>query len=153
MSDEDLLKLTAADWAAGVDSYPLLDFLRARTRNRVDKRRLRLLSCAWCREVWHLLTDDRSRHAIEVAERHADGLATNEELAAAHTGAHDVARPQRKDPFKDAVWSVSFASMPDVFSTVDGYVAWALAKEASKKSAVREVHRKASHARHADMVR
>ena len=46
-------------------------------------RELRLYAC-WCaRQIWHLLTDERSRTAVEVAERHADGLATDAEFTAA----------------------------------------------------------------------
>ena len=42
----------------------------------------------WCvRQVEHLLTDKRALDALDVAERHAYGLATNEELAAAWTTA------------------------------------------------------------------
>jgi len=38
----------------------------------------------WCaRQVQHLMTDPRSVAALDVAERHAEGLATDEELAAA----------------------------------------------------------------------
>lgn len=42
-------------------------------RSRVTARTARLLACAVCRHVWHLLPD-ASRGAVLVAERHADGL-------------------------------------------------------------------------------
>jgi hypothetical protein len=55
-------------------------------------RELRLFACFCARQNWHLLTDDRSKHAIEVAERYADGLATDDDLAAASAAARDAAR-------------------------------------------------------------
>ena len=51
----------------------------------------RLFAC-WCvRQVWHLLTDDRSRTAVEVAERYAVGDATRDALNAAAYAAADAA--------------------------------------------------------------
>jgi hypothetical protein len=42
----------------------------------------------WCaRQVQHLTTDQRSLDALDVAERHANGAATDEELAAARDAA------------------------------------------------------------------
>lgn len=60
---------------------------------------MRELACRFVREtpigagrtVWDLLTDDRSRKAIEVAERYADGKAMKKELADAAFAAYDAA--------------------------------------------------------------
>ncbi len=59
---------------------------------------LRKLACRFVREtplhdgrkVWDLLTDERSRRAVEVAELYADGKATYEELYAADDAAEAV---------------------------------------------------------------
>jgi hypothetical protein len=60
---------------------------------------LRKLACRFVRDtplhdgrkVWDLLTDERSRKAVEVAELYADGKATYEELDAARAAAYDAA--------------------------------------------------------------
>jgi hypothetical protein len=46
----------------------------------------------WCaRQAQHLMTDQRNIDALDVAWRHSDGLATDEELAAASAAAWDAA--------------------------------------------------------------
>jgi hypothetical protein len=46
---------------------------------KATDRQLNLFACACCRHIWHLLTDSRSRDAIEVMERFADGFASEAE--------------------------------------------------------------------------
>ncbi len=54
-------------------------------------RKLRFFACAWLRRVWHVFDDGRCRRAVETAERYAEGMATAEELEAAHTAADAAA--------------------------------------------------------------
>jgi len=50
------------------------------------------LYAVWCaRQVQHLMTDQRSLDALDIAERHADGEATDQELAAARDAASAAA--------------------------------------------------------------
>jgi hypothetical protein len=68
-------------WLACTDPKQLLGWLEG--EGLTSARKLCLFRVACCRRVWHLLVDDRSRRAVEVAERHADGRATDKELQAA----------------------------------------------------------------------
>jgi hypothetical protein len=48
---------------------------------RMGKRKGTLYVCAGLRAIWNLLYDDASRNAVEVAERAADGAATEDEIS------------------------------------------------------------------------
>ena len=88
---------------------------------------LRKFACRCVREVWHLLTDERSRNAVEMAERHADGLATDEELAAAR----DAASAARTAGWGTAMYAARDAAWGAV-SAAASAVAWAAASDAAR---------------------
>jgi hypothetical protein len=81
----------------------LLDLLR--DRGKLSQRKARLFAVAMCRQVWPLLTDERSRRAVEVAERHADGLADDEELFEAGHAARVAYSHIRNSPVASRGWS------------------------------------------------
>jgi hypothetical protein len=54
-------------------------------RGKVSDRKFRLFSCACCRRIWHLLSDNPSRWVLKVAEAYADGMATLDEMSAAYS--------------------------------------------------------------------
>ena len=54
-------------------------------------RDCRLFAAACARQVQHLLTDPRSLASLDVAERYANGLATDDELGAARDAAWNAA--------------------------------------------------------------
>jgi hypothetical protein len=66
--------VTEAEWLACTDPQKMLAFLRE--GDRAGDRKLRLFACACLRRTWHLLADECSRRAVEVAERYAAGEAT-----------------------------------------------------------------------------
>jgi hypothetical protein len=92
------------------------DFLLAKAAALGD-RRLREFACACCRRIWHLLTDPRSRAALDLAERYATGQAENEQLESAleaAAGAVETARSHgvgHSDPgVMAAAYAVYFAA-------------------------------------------
>jgi hypothetical protein len=79
--------MTEAEWTSCNNPEPMLDFLRG----KVSDRKLRLFACACCRRIWHLLSDERSRKAIEFMERQVDRCPDTVALAHAKNEAHAAA--------------------------------------------------------------
>jgi hypothetical protein len=71
--------MTEADWLAAADPTPMLAFLR----RKASDRKLRLFACGCARFRWAPLPDARSRDLLDLAERYADGEATDAEIGAA----------------------------------------------------------------------
>lgn len=92
-----------------------------------DKRVLRLFACWSARQVWHLLNDDRSKTAVEVAERYANGEATENEKDEALDAAWAAARDNDDDW---AAQAAAWTAHDDAFFAAcgaAGSAAWASA--------------------------
>jgi len=94
---EDVWKTAKAEWLIWVATQPGV----------LTDRELRLFACWSVRQVWHLLTDERSRNAVETAERFASGEATEQEFAAAWDAARDAAWDAARAAARDAVWAAA----------------------------------------------
>ena len=115
-----LLALPYKTMAEIWDACPRADWLiwiLEKTGQNMDSKTLRLFAC-WCvretplsdgRKVWDLLTDERSRNAVIVAERFANGEATEEERDAAWFAAPSARASSRAagDAAYDAAWSAA----------------------------------------------
>jgi serine/threonine protein kinase len=81
--------MTESDWLACTNPDQMLSHLY---NLELDSalRKMRLFACACVRQSWASLVDERSRKAVEVAERYADGQATERELKTARKAAWEV---------------------------------------------------------------
>jgi hypothetical protein len=90
------------------------------------------LFAVWCaRQVQHLMTDQRSIAALDVAERHANGLATDLELAAAGDAARAAARAAAEAAAWDASWDAAEAAARAAARDAARAAAWDAAWDAA----------------------
>ena len=132
--------MTEAEWLASTDPQPMLEYLRG----KVSDRKLRLFACACARQSRHLLDDQRSRTAVEVAEKYADGLATKEELVAARNATENATENTAWDTAWDTAWYTAW------------YTAWSAALAAARdaaRDAARAAARDAARAKQANLLR
>src|SRR5262245_45264450 len=98
--------MTEREWAECTDPQPMLEFLQGKTSDR----KLQLFACACCRRLWHLLSEDRHRQAIEVVEQYTDGLLSEPDVMHAR-GA--TSYPPDDDNFAAAtVYTLTAAATP-----------------------------------------
>ena len=107
------------------------------------QREMRLYA-AWCaRQVQHLMTDPRSVAALDVAEHHANGEATDDELTAAWDAAWAAARAAAwaaagaaaRDTAMDAAWDAARAAAWAAAMDAAGAAAGAAAMDAAGAAA------------------
>ena len=136
------------DWSGSAldilrqEQIPPADRLWAVLRQEVlSDRTLRLLACAYMRRtpledgrtVWDLLTDPRSRAAVEIAERHARGDATAGELSAAEDAAWDATGAAVAG---SAAWAAAWAATLAAARDATEVSFWAAARAAAEKAQV-----------------
>ena len=115
-----------------------------------SEKELRLFAC-WCarstpigggRTTWDLITDPRSRAAIEVAERFAVGEASEEDRHTAYVAAWTVADNEGSSPSEAAAaWTV----VPSMSTTVADKVSYAAAWAAAHASPAGETFMSLAH--------
>jgi hypothetical protein len=99
------MMMTEAEWLACTEPDPMLEFLRG----KASDRKLRWFAAACCHTIWHLLTDERSRRAVDVLERFADGEAPGSELSAVAQDAHSAAEAADHAENPYAAWTAANA--------------------------------------------
>jgi len=109
-------RMTEADWVASGDLYQMLRSCRKIIRYNPRKGRLFAVAC--CYRIWHLLADERSRAAVDLAAQYAEGLVSDEQLKAAS----DAAQAAHRDAFRakgkvgaSAEWAAEFAASSDAW--------------------------------------
>jgi hypothetical protein len=137
LASREAKPMTEAEWLACTDPNPMLKLLGG----KVSDRKLRLFAVACARRVLHLATNERSHQAIEVAERHAEGMASGKELAAAMqtapqgTAARACARASARSAAQVAARIAGWAVAWFTPTSISGKVAtWDAEREALKAS-------------------
>ncbi len=87
--------LTDAGWAICTNPSRML----AALGGRADDQSLRLFAVACCRRIDALILDERSRRAVDVAKRWADGEASEDEFLIAREEAREVAAQALREVF------------------------------------------------------
>jgi hypothetical protein len=121
--------MTEKQWLACTDPTPMLGFLRG----KASERKLRLFAVACCRRLGPLLQDTRITAALDVAERHTDGAATQADLEAALRAAAKAQHAQRRKALLFAYAAVMDACGPGGLGAAEK-VAWAEAAAADSRA-------------------
>jgi hypothetical protein len=125
--------LTEKEWSEYPGPYLMLEFIKG----RISDRKLLLFGCACCRRILHLMADERSRNAVEVCERYADGLATRQERDGAYGPARIAVDDTLALPNADRPWinhnvAAYHAGLAAVWLLSENIASWESSTEAAK---------------------
>lgn len=84
----------------------------------IDVPEVRLFAVRCVRQIQHLLTDERSLSALDVAEAFAVGEATEDEFFAARDAAWDAARDAAWDAARAAAWDAAWDAQKEDFTAI-----------------------------------
>ena len=122
-ADEDLILFSEI-----INAVEIEDALWCCRAEPQHSREWRLFG-VWCaRQAQHLTTDQRSLDALDIAERYANGLATDKDLDAASCVAWravwDVQRDAVRDAQRDAAWCAASCAALDAVWDVAWRAVW-----------------------------
>src|SRR5689334_11638440 len=114
--------MTEEEWLECSDPAAMLRFCQG----KISNRQLVLFGVACCRRIWHLLPDERSSHAVEIAVRSLDSAVPGAEvvkaLMAAEAASEQFVGADDVDPgllaatvAQDIAWAVVQRDVPNGF--------------------------------------
>ena len=139
-ADDELLPITTI-----LDSNGVEDALWCLRAVGGRDREIRLYA-VWCaRQAQHLMADQRSINALDVAVRHANGTATDDELAAAMAAAWAAGRAAGRGAGRGAAWAAArgaaWAAARDAALAAASAAAWDAARDAASNVQAKELRR------------
>ncbi len=93
--------MTDAEWMNCATPIQMVELIRGKT----SERKLRLYAVACCHRISDLIKDARSREAVEIAEKHADGLVSDHYLEEAREKSSDASGAAYRIA-QEAAWSI-----------------------------------------------
>ena len=84
----------------------------------IDAPEVRIFAVRCVRQIQHLLTDERSLAALDVAEAYTVGQATEEELSAARDAAREAARDAAWAAAREAAWDAAWDAQKEDFIAI-----------------------------------
>ena len=91
----------------------------------IDKRKLTLAKALCANTVRHMMRDDRSKHAVDVAIAYGNGDATEQQLTAAAADAAAAADTDSAAAAVDAADAAAYAAASYAYATYAAYAAYA----------------------------